>query len=893
LVEPFEMKTHPVMVTSASSLAFEVGDFVVLGVLGRWSEGKVLIEGLCERPTPPGSPLENRPMFDLPKPAQWVGCLTRPKSCSVQICGALALPTGKGHLRLLVSPAGGVAQPGGTKLSFLLPESELPTESLQVPGVSKRPNSVSPATLALVRGLVTANSKSVPIVVWDTTETSSHLLLVTDAGVMGAVSLPFGIDRIFSELRAALSLKLIGAAARLFFSDSFDFSDLGPRIVEATADALRGKVRELCSRCSVDSAEFLMTGLPTSHAWFSKALGKAVYLDSFELSLGDLAEASGARLGPGVNPDSSGIPYIGVITQLASALRPGVLPVAEWCESSSQTSSAEPAVDALFLPDDAPDEAVRFEAFRNQVPEVDSTAALPDLKRWTEQIAPHIEPVPEHNPEGAEATPSKPFAPVDENSEPEPRQAPISEVSPTVGQAVSPGTDTAAERERLFAAKVRELLAKEATAPQAPVDAPDRLSPKDANPLPVGTHQRLQSIEAARQVSTAIEDGSVDSEAELQPPFVPQPKRSRMLAAVVVALVVLILGAAAAYLFFFKGAETAALAPVSPGADSREVLEGVYAAGEPARLLFHTQPRSATVLLNGRILAWTPGRPLDVPSGSILISLEHPGFVTRTIPVEVAPGEMKSLGVVTLERATGSVRIAEVAPGVTVTLVPLEAPAGTLGIPEFTAASGQVLDGVPVATYRVTATRPGWRAYRSEIAVRAGEVAVVSPVFGGGLLSVTSSPSGAEVLVDGRLVGTTPLSRHEIPAGRFELLVQAQGYQTAESVLVMEEGGSHQVSFDLNRIGQVYATTQLTQQPQALLMTAPSAPAGLTESVRVVVSLIVDSTGRVRQPRILSSPSAEISRNVLEAVPNWRFQPGEVNGRVVDAVIEVPVVVTP
>jgi TonB family protein len=177
--------------------------------------------------------------------------------------------------------------------------------------------------------------------------------------------------------------------------------------------------------------------------------------------------------------------------------------------------------------------------------------------------------------------------------------------------------------------------------------------------------------------------------------------------------------------------------------------------------------------------------------------------------------------------------------------------------------------------------------------VRAGEVAVVSPVFGGGLLSVTSSPSGAEVLVDGRLVGTTPLSRHEIPAGRFQLLVQAQGYQTAESVLVMEEGGYHQVSFDLNRIGQVYATTQLTRQPQALLMTAPSAPAGLTESVQVVVSLIVDSTGRVRQPRILSSPSAEISRNVLEAVPKWRFQPGEVNGRVVDAVIEVPVVVTP
>ena len=70
--------------------------------------------------------------------------------------------------------------------------------------------------------------------------------------------------------------------------------------------------------------------------------------------------------------------------------------------------------------------------------------------------------------------------------------------------------------------------------------------------------------------------------------------------------------------------------------------------------------------------------------------------------------------------------------------------------------------------------------YRKELYVQVtpGRLQLVLPlVLVSGTLSVSSTPAGAKVLVDGKRAGTTPLEGHPLPPGRHRVAVQREGYR--------------------------------------------------------------------------------------------------------------------
>lgn len=61
---------------------------------------------------------------------------------------------------------------------------------------------------------------------------------------------------------------------------------------------------------------------------------------------------------------------------------------------------------------------------------------------------------------------------------------------------------------------------------------------------------------------------------------------------------------------------------------------------------------------------------------------------------------------------------------------------------------------------------------------------------GAGLLSVASSEEGAEVRLDGRLVGTTPLSSLSVPGGRHEVVVAKDGFVDVRADHIVPPSGT-------------------------------------------------------------------------------------------------------
>ena len=68
-----------------------------------------------------------------------------------------------------------------------------------------------------------------------------------------------------------------------------------------------------------------------------------------------------------------------------------------------------------------------------------------------------------------------------------------------------------------------------------------------------------------------------------------------------------------------------------------------------------------------------------------------------------------------------------------------------------------------------------------------------------GTLVIQSRPDGATVLVDGRQVGTTPMSLGDVRAGSHAVRLERDGYQTWTSAVTVAGGEQNRVTASLER----------------------------------------------------------------------------------------------
>jgi len=95
-------------------------------------------------------------------------------------------------------------------------------------------------------------------------------------------------------------------------------------------------------------------------------------------------------------------------------------------------------------------------------------------------------------------------------------------------------------------------------------------------------------------------------------------------------------------------------------------------------------------------------------------------------------------------------------------------------------ATGVVIEGRSVSAPLATVLDEAGKA----------SLAMASAIAGGksGRLTVTSSPEGAELLVDGIVVGTTPVVEYRLSAGSHSIFVRKPGYESAERTTVIRAG---------------------------------------------------------------------------------------------------------
>ncbi|UZX16221.1 PEGA domain-containing protein [Thermus sp. PS18] len=206
-----------------------------------------------------------------------------------------------------------------------------------------------------------------------------------------------------------------------------------------------------------------------------------------------------------------------------------------------------------------------------------------------------------------------------------------------------------------------------------------------------------------------------------------------------------------------------------------------------ATLVVDSRPAGAEVYLDGRLSGRTPVS-LQVNPGRHEVELRLSGYQPYRVTVNPRPGERVQ---------------------VFAQLVP-EARQGTLAVTSSPSGAEVYVNGalrgrtplrlvLEEGTYQVELKAPGYEPYRATVRVERGRETRVSATLRPirtGELYLEARPEGAEVYIDGRLMGRAPL-RMTLEAGLHEVRVLAPGYGEYRAQVEVRPGESVRLYVEL------------------------------------------------------------------------------------------------
>lgn len=243
-----------------------------------------------------------------------------------------------------------------------------------------------------------------------------------------------------------------------------------------------------------------------------------------------------------------------------------------------------------------------------------------------------------------------------------------------------------------------------------------------------------------------------------------------------------------------------------------------------SRLTVVTVPDGAEVMLDNRPIGSTPIRKMPVPAGPHRLTVRKPGHMTFEEIVEAATDGhiVRELDLPPLKAVLA---VQSVPSGALVLL-----DGQTLGLTPF------VSDQLSPGTFQVVVAKPGYAARtnvvvltpggRRELTVQLRPMAETRPPADSqeGFLSVESQPSGAEVRIDGRSVGSTPLMV-SLGEGTWAVELFRPGYEPWSASVTVEAGKVRHLT---TKLEPVLCTLDVTSVPSQAEVELNGVRVGLT-----------------------------------------------------------------
>jgi outer membrane biosynthesis protein TonB len=708
-----------------------------------------------------------------------------------------------------------------------------------------KPEHCTAAAFSLV-GAVSATVPG-PILVLEVGELSSQVLLVGREGAIAVGAAALNLDLIAEAVQSELNLKFRGSAAKLFFNPDYDFSEVGGKIAARLAAGLKSDFAPLLAGRPAPT-EFYCAGLPAAQQWFAAHLANALGLTPYAPDVKAWSAVAGVALASPALEASLSPAWLDFLYFInAQASGASAAWQAEW-----HSANAPVAPEAAPAPESVPVPVAK--------PAVTTPAPAPakPIAAAPVSVAPVAKPVAPKS-----ATPAK-----------------ASESS--VGYSSKPSA----------AAKSAPKKTAESAAakPSAQPHASDRSPGRKKNPgLLIGLaaalilligggfyYLQFQKNEAAR---LAAEKQKTELRLKAEQEKVRQAEQKAREEAL------------ARKKFEIEASQKLAASEAERQKAEAEARAQLAARLANARgtLVIKTEPAGASVAVGDLPPRPSPATFTALKIGKYAVTISLPLYEAAKLELEVKENATTDSGVVRLVSVVGGAELTTEPAGANYELHPAHA---FVIAPDArrTGRTPALLSDLSPGDYAVTFTRDGWAPHSETVTVGRGTTVRAAWTFPNGAVKITSVPAGAILTRDGARLGVTPLVLADQPVGVAHYVATMDGFEPIPLSGRVEGGKTLELAAQFPPADRIYTTGQLDEKPEAIDDPEPELPYYLTlANGRVEIELVVTREGAGKNARVVSTTNPDLVKYCLEGVAKWRFKPGQIGGKPVNARVVVPI----
>ena len=224
--------------------------------------------------------------------------------------------------------------------------------------------------------------------------------------------------------------------------------------------------------------------------------------------------------------------------------------------------------------------------------------------------------------------------------------------------------------------------------------------------------------------------------------------------------------------------------PQDGGATARPSVTSQY-------VLFKVTPNNAMVELDGQMLEVVDGTTTKrMPFGTYSYRVQAPRHAVKTGTIVVNDPKNKHIVNISLEPQYVNAKFSV-------------ANNAEIWIDEQKRGIGTCTLELGYGTYLVECRLPGHKSSQQEVLIgRGSDNGVITltpptPIYGS--VDINSTPAEAEIWIDGKQVGTTPMFLSECLVGRHEILLKKSGYKDKKHILLVSESQTSAVSESLEK----------------------------------------------------------------------------------------------
>ncbi len=732
---------------------------------------------------------------------------------------------------------------------------------------------------------------------------------ISREGVAAVRAVPAGLDTFFEVIQANLNLKFKGSAAKLLFDGVYDFGDIAPDLIAKVQQALEPEVAAVKEQLGRGPDKVICPGMSFAKTWMDETFAKALGIEPCQVDFPKLMDHLQVSFADPSLAEKAGPAWISLLGLVSGvSLEKGEEKPWHPCFLESRPPLAE-AMQAPAAPRPAEEEAPPLPEEKEEekpAEEAPAPAAEEEIKPEETAPPPEEKPAEEAPPPPEEKKEEKPPAEAAGGEEKPPKEEktePPKEEKTEAAAAPPPKKSKTKERKARRKSKLRQQLqSQEKPAEKPPVkeEKPAAESKPSEQPKPAPGGPAPEKKKSAGPLAAVIlfliliaggvyymkfmRETAADPEREQQRAQAPALRKAWEDHANAV-----------------KKAEEERLAKEEAERKAKEEAERRKEEEEARKkaaaerlakarggLVITTRPEGADVHIGDDKVKISPVNIEEMKLGEYPVVIKMKGYEDRKIQAVIEENKVTRHENIVLRPKSGALQINTEPEGAQYTLKPGE---GVFITPEEGSYSGTtpaVLDKIPAGNYKLVISKKDFPDHTEKVEVRHNEKTKAFWKFPYGAVKIVTTPPGAKVRQDGKVLGETPLTLKNLLPGEFSYNLYLENHEIEDVKAAVSAGEETVIEKTLVSYSRVFKGEELDEPPRPIKQTQPVIPSGLPPMKgRIKVVLTVDENGQVDKAEIIESTAEDMNDLVRKTVERWTFSPGMRKDRPVSSRVSI------